>query len=218
MTINTDFIVLHITKFGESSVVVHTLCKEYGRRSFLVQGIGKKKIAMSIFLPLNIIEADIVESTKSTLYVAKNLSPKYHLNGIRDNIYKNSITMFVSEVLYRTVREGMDEPGLYEWAEKSILMLNAIEADFSNYHLKFLLELAGQLGFQPKGEDLKPFLGENYQLVMDFMRLSFADFLLMPMNGVLRNNIAEAILHYIEYHLDYSLNIQSLKVLRELFT
>ncbi len=217
MTINTDFIVLHITKFGESSIVVHTLSREYGRRSFLVRGIGKKKSSMSMFLPLNILEADIIESTKSNLFIAKNLSPKHHLNGIRENIHKNTITMFISEVLYRTVKEGANEPGLYEWAEKSILMLDAITTDFSNYHLKFLLELAGQLGFSPKGEDLKPFVGENYQIVMDFMRLSFADSLLMPMNGVLRNNIAESILRYIEYHLDYPLNIKSLKVLRELF-
>ncbi len=215
---NTDFIVLHITKFGESSVVVHTLSREYGRRGFLVQGVGKKKAAMSMFLPLNILEAEIVESSKSNLYIAKNLHPKHHLNGIRENMYKNSMTMFISEVLYRTVREGVSEPGLYEWAEKSILLLDAIEADFSNYHLKFLLELASQLGFRPMDEDLKPFLGANYQIVMDFMRLSFADSLLVPMNGALRNSIAESILRYIEYHLDYPLNIQSLKVLRELFT
>ena len=42
MTTNTELIVLHTTKFGENSVVLHTLSREYGRRGFLVRGIGKK--------------------------------------------------------------------------------------------------------------------------------------------------------------------------------
>ena len=49
----TQLIVLAYTKFGESSVVLHTLSREFGRRSFLVK-IGKRT-TMSLFLPLNIL-------------------------------------------------------------------------------------------------------------------------------------------------------------------
>ena len=80
MTVNTELIVLHTTKFGENSIVVHTLSREYGRRSFLVRGAGKR--LMSLFLPLNILEADIVESTKSTLFTARNLTARHPLLGI----------------------------------------------------------------------------------------------------------------------------------------
>ena len=55
MTVDTELIVLHTTKFGENSVVVHTLSRDYGRRSFLVRGAGKRM--MSLFLPLNVLEA-----------------------------------------------------------------------------------------------------------------------------------------------------------------
>ena len=55
----TEFIVLHTTKFGENSLVVHTLSKEYGRRGFLVRGAGRKS-STSLFQPLSILEADIV--------------------------------------------------------------------------------------------------------------------------------------------------------------
>jgi hypothetical protein len=37
------------------------------------------------------------------------------------------------------------------------------------------------------------------------------------MNGPVRNEIAEEILRYIEFHTDSAVNINSLKVLRELF-
>lgn len=215
MTVTTDLIVLHTTKFGENSVVVHTLSREYGRRSFLVRGAGKR--LMSLFLPLNILEAEIVESTKSTLYTARGLTARHPLMGIRSDVFKNSITMFMSEVLYRVVKDGVSEPGLYEWCERSILLLDAVQTDFSNFHLRFLLELAVALGFSPESRDLQPFVGENFDVVERLMRGSFAQTMLIPMNGPLRNEIAEQVLRYIEYHTDSTLRINSLKVLRELF-
>ena len=41
--------------------------------------------------------------------------------------------------------------------------------------------------------------------------------MLIPLSGAVRNEIAEEILRYIEYHTDSALNVNSLKVLRELF-
>ena len=49
------------------------------------------------------------------------------------------------------------------------------------------------------------------------MQLSFAESMLIPLNGHVRNEIAEEILRYIEFHTDSSFKINSLKVLRELF-
>jgi DNA repair protein RecO (recombination protein O) len=216
MTQNTELIVLHTTKFGENSLVVHTLSKDYGRRSFLVKGAGKKSM-MSLFLPLNVLEADILETNKSTLFTARNLTAKHPLLGIRNNMFKNSMTMFMSEVLYRVVKDGAYEQGLFEWCEKDILLLDAIQTDFSNFHIRFLLELTVALGFSPESQDLMPFVGEHYPAVEKFMTLPFADSMLIPLNGAARNEIAEEILRYIEYHTESSVNVNSLKVLRELF-
>ena len=216
MTQNTGLIVLHTTKFGENSLVVHTLSREYGRRSFLVKGVGKKS-GMSLFLPLNILEADVVETNKSTLFTARNLISRHPLLGIRSNMFKNSMTMFMSEVLYRVVKDGASEHGLFEWCEKNILMLDAIRTDFSNFHIRFLLELTVALGFSPQAQDLMPFVGDHFPIVEKFMTLSFAESMLIPLNGQARNEIAEEILRYIEFHTDSSVNVNSLKVLRELF-
>ena len=216
MTTNTGLIVLHTTKFGENSLVVHTLSREYGRRSFLVKGVGKKAM-MSLFLPLNVLEADVVETGKSTLFTARNLVARYPLLGIRNNMFKNSMTMFMSEVLYRVVKDGSMEEGLYEWCEKNILLLDAIDSDFSNFHIRFLLEFAVALGFSPEANDLMPFVGDHYPVVEKFMTLSFADSMLIPLNGTARNEIAEEMLRYIEFHIESAVNVNSLRVLRELF-
>ena len=216
MTNSTELIVLHTTKFGENSLVVHTLSRDYGRRSFLVKGAGKKS-SMSLFLPLNVLEAEILETNKSTLFTARNLTAKHPLLGIRNSMFKNSMTMFMSEVLYRVVKDGAYEQGLFEWCEKDILLLDAIQTDFSNFHIRFLLELTVALGFSPESQDLIPFVGDHYPVVEKFMTLPFADSMLIPLNGPVRNEIAEEILRYIEYHTESSVNVNSLKVLRELF-
>ena len=215
MTTSTELIVLHTTKFGENSIVVHTLSRDYGRRSFLVRGAGKK--VMSLLLPLNILEAEIAESTKSTLYTARNLTSRHPLVGIRNNIYKNTMTMFLSEVIYRTIKEGAQEQGLFEWCRGQILLLSAMGTDFSNFHIRFLLELSVALGFSPETSDLMPFVGENFTTVSQFMTASFAESMLVPLSGPVRNKICEDVLRYIEYHTESTLTINSLKVLRELF-
>jgi hypothetical protein len=49
------------------------------------------------------------------------------------------------------------------------------------------------------------------------MKAPFAESMLIPMNGVMRNEIAEGILKYIGFHAESDINVNSLKVLRELF-
>ncbi len=215
MTGSTSFILLHTTKFGENSIVLHTLSREYGRRGFVVRSVSKKM--MSLLLPLNILEADVADSGRAGLLPVRNLAVGCPLMGIRNNLYKNTMTMFLSEVLYRVVKEGAAEPGLYEWCERQIQLLDAMESDFSNFHIRFLLELTVALGFSPKTEDLRPFLGDNHLFIEKFMSTTFAESMLMPLSGSLRNEICEGVLRYIEYHSESTLTINSLKVLRELF-
>ena len=172
---------------------------------------------MSLFLPLTLLEGDVTETTKSTLFTIKGLVSRHPLMGIRNSITKNTMTMFMSEVLFRVMKEGVYEHGMYEWCEKSIFLLDAIQTDFSNFHIRFLLELAVQLGFRPETTDLMPFVGDHYPVIEKFMALPFAESMLIPLNGALRNEIAEEILRYIEFHTDSAVNINSLRVLRELF-
>lgn len=214
MTVPAHLIILNTTKFGENSIIAHAITKEWGRRGFIVR-IGRKA-QMAHFLPLNITEAEVSENTKSSLWRASGFRAASPLSGIRGNMYKNSMTLFMSEVLWRTVKDEAFEDGLYEWLERSVLALDAIESDFSNFHLRFLLEFASTLGFSPETEDLAPFcrhLGETEAL----LRSSFGEAMLLPLTGEKRNEIAEDILRYLEHHTDSSINIRSLKVLRELF-
>ena len=210
-----EFIVLTTTKVGENALVVHTLSREWGRRGFLVR--SAKKTGTTLFLPLNILEADVVENSKSELWTLKNITLKDTLAGIRGDLRKNTMTLFLSEVLFRTVRDGANEDGLYEWCVGSILTLNALEADFANFPVRFLLELAGALGFRPTFDDIAPFAGEHLSQMKALTAASFSESLLLPLNGSTRNALCEELLQYLSYHTEANIQVKSLAVLRELY-
>jgi len=211
----SEFIVLAVTKVGDKSLVLHTLSPDWGRRSFITS--VSRKTPPALFLPLSLLEGEVLENPKSELWRLREVSSGAPLNGIRNDIRKNSMTLFMSEVLYRTVHEGAYEDGLYEWCRKSILTLDALETDFSNYHLRFLLEFAAALGFSPSLEDLAPFAGEHLGVLKQLLSCSEAESMLIPMNGAQRNAVASLLLDYIGHHTETQITVRSLQVLRELY-
>lgn len=215
MTYDDRIIVLNTTRVKENSIVLHTISRTYGRRSFLVR-VGKNA-GMSYFLPLNLLEVSVTENPKSDLWYARVVSAEAPLNSIRDNIYKNTISLFMAEVLFRIVKQGNAEDGLYDWCRRQVLTLDALETDFSNFHIRFLLELAVALGFRPQVNDILPFTGEYQSVIESFMTSSLAESMLIPLSGQVRNDLASSLIRYLEFHTESTINIRSLAVLRELF-
>ena len=208
-------IVLNSTKLGDSSLVLHCLCRRLGRRSFIVP--VRKGGSRALYLPFSVLDAEVMENRKSDLWRLHGVSAVYPLNGIRSSFDKNAICLFMSEVLWRTVQDGAAEEGLYDWCERSILTLDAMSGDFANFHLRFLMELAGALGFSPSFEDLAPFAGENLREISELLSADFEAFMLAPLSGERRSAIADALLRYLSAHLEIPLNIRSLAVLGELY-
>ncbi len=215
MKSKAELIILNHTKFGENSIVLHTLSSEYGRRGFLVK--VSPRTAMALFLPLNILEAEVTENPKSSLWFARNFVSVNPLNGIRSNIHKNTMTLFMSEVLYRVVKDQTNEDGLADWLKGQILTLDALQSDFASFHLLFLLNLCAALGFDPDLAGLAPFADKKLIHIEALLKSPFAEALLLPLSGADRNAIAESILKYIEYHTESAVNVRSLAVLREIY-
>ena len=215
MKTTSRLIVLCHTPFGENTVVLHTLSREWGRRGFLVR-VGKAA-PMALFLPLNILEAEVTENPRSTLWRAASITPALPLGGIRNNLYKNTMTLFLSEVLFRTLKEDACEAGLFEWCERAICTLDALQGDWSNFHLRFLIELAGALGFRPGPDDLAPFAGKHIETLRTLANAGFEETMLLPLSGQTRNELCDSLLRYLEYHTETAIRVRSLAVLRELF-
>lgn len=215
MTTDARLIILQYTKIKDSAIVIHTLSREWGRRSFIVH-LGKGA-SLALFQPLSIVDAEITENPRSELWRASCFTQARPLVSLRTDPSKNAITLFLSEVLYRAVRDGMAEEGLYDWCERSILTLEALEKDYANFHLRWLLELAAAMGFEPSAEDLSPFAGERFKDVKALLDASFEEAMLLPLSGERRSELCEVFIRYLSHHSESTLDIRSLRVLRELF-
>ncbi len=215
MLSGSELIVLHYTKIRETSLVLHCLSPRWGRRGFLTS--VSKSSGTALFQPLGILEATVVENTRSSLWRLRDVTAAFSLNGIRSNIHKNTMSMFMSEVLYRTVHEGDTEDGLFDWCRRSILTLDALENDFSNFHLRFLIELAAEMGFSPTAAELKPFSGVYADEIEKLVNADFNGCMMTPLSGAARNGIVSALLKYLEYHSGERINVRSLQVLRDLY-
>ena len=211
----TQFIILNTTQVGERSLVLHTLSDEWGRRSFITT--VRKGSGMALVQPLSIVDAEVVENPRSDLWRVRSLSAGYPLTGIRTSPAKSAMSLFMAEVLFRSIREGTCEGDLFVWCERSILTLDALEGDFANYHLRFLLEFAAALGFSPSLEDLMPFAGEHLAQLRDLLQADFGACMLVPLNGGTRTEIARILLKYLGYHTETRIEVRSLRVLQELF-
>ena len=124
---------------------------------------------------MNILEAEISENPKSQLWRASNFVCLSPLNGIRGDIRKNTMTVFMSEVLYRAILEDTNEGGLASWLKQEILTLDALKSDFSNFHLLFLLDLCSALGFSPSLPGLAPFAGTQLSNIEALLRNYYRD-------------------------------------------
>ena len=215
MTTDARLIILQYTKIKDSAIVIHTLSREWGRRSFIVH-LGKGA-SLALFQPLSIVDAEITENPRSELWRASRFTQARPLVSLRTDPSKNAITLFLSEVLYRAVRDGMAEEGLYDWCERSILTLESLEKDYANFHLRWLLELAAAMGFEPSAEDLSPFAGERFKDVKALLDASFEEAMLLPLSGERRSELCEVFIRYLSHHSESTLDIRSLRVLRELF-
>lgn len=232
-----EFILLHSTKYGDNSLVLHTLSREYGRRSLFLRSVssassvagcsgraskkgGARAAVAGLLSPLNIIEGEVSvnPASSSAMMTVSSLAASYPLSGLRGNLYKSSMSMFMAEVLFRALRDGANESGLYDWCVKKILLLDAVEGSFSNFHLLFLLEFASALGFRPSLADLAPFVPDAHASTAEkLLSLPFGEAMLVPMNGTVRSSLIDSFLRYIETHLEYPLNIRSAAVLKDLF-
>lgn len=215
MTHSSPLLVLSYTRIRGNSLVLHTLSAEYGRRSFIAS--VSKSSPMAYFQPLSILDTEITENPRSELWRLRNIMPLYPLDSIRTNLTKNTVALFMGEVLFRTLRDGDGGQELFDWACRSVLMLDSMESDYSNYHLRFLLELAGVMGFRPSQDGLAPFAGPYLKETMALLDSDFAASMLLEFNGKARSGIASALLKYISYHIEAPVTIQSLNILSEVF-
>lgn len=233
-------VVLHQIKYSETSVIVTLYTNNFGRQSYLINGIrsSKSKQKNGILQPLFLLEIDAYHKPGREIQRLKEFRLTYVFNSIPFDVSKSTISMFISEILYKVIRSEEQDQQLFDFIFQSVQYFDTLEKGASNFHLWFLINLLGYLGFKLQPNygrencwfDMKtgsfvsqqpnfpktPNLEESEKMA-DLIHLHADNFFLYPITGKQRTRMLEIIVEYYALHIDGMGNINSLSVLRDIF-
>jgi len=151
----TKGIILHSLKYSDSASIITIYTEQFGRASYMVHGINKKKSVCrpALLQPLSLVDMNVNHTPGKELNSIKELQMAYTFTGIPYNPVKNAIALFISEILFRTLRQTEPDESLFLFLENSIQQLDCSEEGMANFHLIFLLKLTRYLGFEPNSDE-----------------------------------------------------------------
>ena len=233
-------IVLCTFKYNDKKNIVHIFTEQSGRMSFLIPAVRSRKSTVNsvLFQPLSLVEFEAEIRLKATLHTIKEAKLWYPFQTIPYDPYKSGIALFLSEFLFRTLREETDNEALYAYLVHSIQWLDSCERSFANFHLVFLMRLSRFLGLYPYVETYRE--GDYFDMlnacftsqqplngmyvrpqeavhIHNLMRMRYETMHLFAMNRLERNRCLEVIIAYYRLHLPDFQELKSLPVLKELF-
>ena len=239
MLLKTKAIVLHSFKYQENSLIAHCYAEQLGRMSVLVQGAfgsGRRPNRAMMYQPFSVLSLVLHRSNHSTLHRVREAEYYLHPCSIPFDPQKRSIALFLSEIIYKVVREEQPDPALFGFIEDYIQKLDAQITCIPNSHLGFLGQFVGRIGFSPlnRWQEQTPYLdyrsgmfvacrpthGFHFEpeqsLLIDSAIAGLEDGT-ATLNHVQRRLIMDGLLQYLRYHLGDRLDVASLPILAEVF-
>ena len=158
MILSTPGFVLHTTPYSESSVVVKVFTRQLGLRSYIIKGVrgNRGKVKQNMLQPLSCLDMVVYDSSKTDLNYIKELSLR-HSTFVPDPV-ANALSFFMTEVLYKALREAEPMPNLWDYVEQcalctdlgySPLLTSHFSPSTPHLPIHFLLTVARYLGIEP---------------------------------------------------------------------
>jgi DNA repair protein RecO (recombination protein O) len=232
-------IVLHHLKYTGSSVIVKIYTENNGLRSYILKGVTRKsnKNKLSTLQPLSIVEIVAYERNKGGLQMLKEIRLHQPYSTIPFNITKSSIALFITEILYKSLKEEMPDPALFAFLTNAFEILD-LDDDCLNFHLCFMMQLSRYFGFYPQEQGDRAIFFDLREGI--FMRIRpkheeflepietslFSDVLGTNFDGIKRLKISNqqrrellnSLILYFRLHLDSMKEIKSHEILETVLT
>jgi len=139
--------------YSDSSVVLKLFTQEYGVRSFILKGVKKKKGGIAALQPFHVLEITSNFSIDKELNYGNTVKLYKPSKSITIDIRKSTVAIFLTEILYKSIKEEETNSKLFDFLNDSIEWLD--QKDFNpDFHLLFLIELTKYFGFFPSLPDV----------------------------------------------------------------
>ena len=236
----TRGIVLHAIPYNDKYAIIYMYTEAFGRAAYLVSRSRRKQggVSKALFAPLTVWEMEVDHQPKRDIHRIKEAHACFPLTDVATDPVKSMLALFLSEVLFRVLKETEPDPRLFHYLYDSIQLLEALDQGIANFHLVFLLGLLQPLGIFPNVDAYEPdhcfdllngefvdappfhrhFLSPAETVVfVRLLRIRFENMALFGFSRHERMAILQSILAYYRLHVPDFPEIKSLAVLQSVF-
>lgn len=152
VTHKTKGVVLKTVRYGETSIIAGIFTELFGLQSYLINGVrvtSKKGSGKANMLqPGAILDMVVYHNELKNLQRVKEFKWGYVYDNIFFNVFRNSIALFMVELLQRTIKQPEPNPPLFEFVEDAFIHLDkASDTAAANFALYFAINLSRFYGF-----------------------------------------------------------------------
>ena len=177
MTHKTRGIVLRAIKYGETSLVVTVFTELFGAQTYMVNGARsnkKQSNKASLYQPGSLLDMEVYHYEQKNMQRIKECSWSYLSYDTQSNVVKNSIALYMMELLYKTLKQPEQNIDLFYFCEDALQQLDKAPAVIAaNFPLFFTLHLTHFFGFRIN--NLEPELETADPLFLDLLEGNFTD-------------------------------------------
>jgi DNA repair protein RecO (recombination protein O) len=241
MLIHTRGIVFRTVKYRDTSLIVDIYTEARGLQSYIVNGVRSKNNRGQAVLYQVMSILDLVAGAREDkgLNRIQEVKAAYVYQDLPFDVRKAAVGLFITEVARKTIRETEANEALFDFLFQSFVSLDQTKHSAANFHLHFMLELSGFLGFMPGGDwdENRPIfnlqdgtfcaespnapycLDQNMsQLWYDLLQCAPSDLHSLAMIGTQRRKLLSHILEYYRLHLEHFPELLTLPVLQEVLS
>ncbi|MEO0065245.1 MAG: repair protein RecO [Bacteroidota bacterium] len=239
---STRGVVLRTIKYGDSSIITSIYTELFGIQQYLVKGVRQSSKTSagkaSYFNPAAILELQVYHNELKQLQFIKEFRWAYLYESVLFNVVKNTVAIYVMELLQHSLKQPEANPELYYLIEDTLKQLDRGTPTLTgNLPLYFTLHLAAELGFQLQGNyssetpvldlqegvfvshtPLHPYFlsGQLAEITSTIAGLNFYNELeTISLNKNIRRQLLEAYQQYLALHIAGFGQMKSFAILQE---
>lgn len=235
MNITTAGIVLHSTKYSDTSLIVKIFTEAQGTQSFIIKGaFGKKsRVKAALFSPMALVNITYNDHGGEKLKFLKDIMRRSTAADMGFDPVKSSILLFYNELVYKLLFDTGPDTVLYHFLEDEILKVAEAGTIPADLPLKFLIRLSIILGFFPENNysDKMPYFSLtecrfqpwqiDEQCALPEVESLYLAQLLRDENVPIpdrqtRNNLLRYLIEYYKIHNEHLSNMESVAVLADI--
>lgn len=236
MIVKTEGILLHSTRFGESSLILSVLSPDRGILNLIYKGARKQskgRVPSAIIQPSNRLEIIYYKKENQDLQLVKEIQLLWCGESLLNNPFKLVYTLVFTEILHSILREASGTTELYNKVVAFFFQINSKEKGLFPLFLTVLLETGKEIGFYPlypdKAEIINPFFnpisgcfesGSSFDPGSEWLLYLINEKPYQPLEQSLieaKTAVLELILKFYQAHIPGFRNPKSLGVFRSVF-